>query len=133
MGLDGYVVASHILLICALLGLGHGAIVVRRHPAAVAAVLRSRAVGVASLAALAALVVERAYYVAARFAQDPASLWDAHPAPEALAVLVSLAVFALTTSLGVVTAPDRGRERRKVALAGAALAVAWGATVWLLV
>ncbi|MEM7667734.1 MAG: hypothetical protein AAF317_01110 [Pseudomonadota bacterium] len=43
-----------------------------------------------------ALIIERAYYVTARFLKDKGiNLWDMHPAPEALSLIVACGLYSV--------------------------------------
>jgi hypothetical protein len=66
------------------------------------------------IAAMASLIVERAYYILARLLTlEDIDLWQAHPAPELLSLASAVAVWHVSVAALVATdmmsAPRRGR------------------------
>jgi len=72
------------------------------------------------------LMVERAYYVAARLAAPDVDLWQMHPAPAALSVAVIATLFAAAAPLTL--SGVAGRRARQVRLGWEA---AWVVGLWL--
>ena len=82
------------MLIGALLAVFYHAVELRRVHGSLIALATSRYLRLALIWAIAALIVERVYYVAAPLMNPRGlNLWDAHPAPELLSLSVAIAVW----------------------------------------
>ena len=126
IGADGFVAASHLVAIGALLGVFHVGSRVRQRPEALAIVLSSRRVGFAALLALVSLVIERCYHLAARaLSRSGLDLLQAHPAPEVLALAVAGSIYALAVTAALQTRACFPRTGREAAAQGAALLGIW--------
>jgi hypothetical protein len=79
------------------------------------------------------LSIERLYYLAARFLHgNGVNLWDLHPAPEVLSLIVSVALFGITVPLVRAQSTDQRRCMRRVGWEVIALVSLWLTTVWVL-
>ena len=132
LGWSALTIASHVALIVAVLLL-FSEVVLLRHVLVAAEPGRSRSLFHASALIMAAFVIERLYYVAARLLlPQGVDLWAAHPAPELLSGLVALAVFAAFACLAGLTSPLVSRARGTVTLHATVLGALWGVIAWLL-
>ena len=124
--------ASHVVLVLAVLLLFQEAMMLR-HVIPAAKPARSQRLFFAGAWIMAAFVVERLYYVAARLLLPRGiDLWAMHPAPEFLAALVAAAVFGAFATITGLTSPILGRARATVAIHGASLIAVWAAVAWFL-
>ncbi|WP_226779536.1 hypothetical protein [Oceaniglobus trochenteri] len=129
MGLQysGVTLASHVLLILALLIVFARAQYLRRVEGSLGAMISSSYVRMSVIAVFTALIVERGYYIAARLLSSKGvDLWSAHPAPELLSLGCGLAVWHVSVAAKKVAASN---GRITIVLAGvelAALLCLWG-------
>lgn len=92
--------------------------------------LRTRPLYFGAVAALAVLLVERAYYVVARLMIGEGwDLWKMHPAPEVLSGMVAVSIFIVYV-LAIHAAFGRAVAKRRGVRSGSALALVWCAIGW---
>lgn len=131
LGYNGLTIASHLVMVIILVMLacralrtfhkGLGGIAVQHGLMAVIAI------------ACVALTIERSYYIAARFlrSQD-LNLWELHPAPEILSIVVSVGVYSLMIPLMWAQLMDRQSVMLRVMSEAVLLIVVWFSVVWVL-
>ncbi|WPY94695.1 hypothetical protein T8T21_00790 [Limimaricola variabilis] len=94
LGYSGVTLASHLLLIAAILFVFGRAQSMRFVQDSLPKLVASRYMRAALIAALAVMIVERLYYVGARLLSGQGvNLWNAHPAPEILSFTLAAAVY----------------------------------------
>ncbi|WP_425091991.1 hypothetical protein [Tropicimonas sp. S265A] len=131
MGYNGLTVASHtvmvmLLILIAARGL-HGLSTIRvdRH-------VLDR-MGVALAIACLAIGIERAYYVMARLlARYGEDLWQAHPLPEVLSLVMSLGLYGLMVPIMLHTFETRNAAIRRICLELSGLGLLWLGLAWAL-
>ena len=132
LGWSALTTASHVALIVAVLLL-FSEVMLLRHLLVKREPLRSRSIFYAAAFIMAAVVIERLYYVAARLLVPwNVDLWAAHPAPEILSGLVACAVFAAFIAIAGLTSPLVSRARQTVLIHGTVLIGLWAMIAWLL-
>ena len=134
MGLEwsALTTASHVVLVLSVLLLFQEAMMLR-HVVPAAKPARSQRLFYAGAWIMAAFVVERLYYVAARLLlPEGVDLWAMHPAPEFLSAMVAAAVFGAFATITGLTSPILRRARSTVAIHGAFLVGVWTLVAWFL-
>lgn len=110
-GHSGATIAGHLVLCAALILVFVRAVALRFVEGSLYAVATSAHVRLSLIAAMALLIVERVYYVAARLLEPSGvDLWAAHPAPELLSLGCALAVW--NVSLAAMNAAGSCRSGR---------------------
>ncbi|WP_436399315.1 hypothetical protein [Roseobacter sp. S98] len=128
---NAYTVASHLTLIAILVLL---AVRVLRAPYGT---LLETAMDLGFKATVAigcvALVLERSYYVAARFLMsDGFDLWQMHPAPEVLSVIVALGLYAVMIPVILARAAGPRTAALRITVELSCAAGFWVAIAWVL-
>jgi hypothetical protein len=127
-GQDAFAIASHATMIVVLVLLGYR--VMRLFPD-IQLLTRAESHGLSAALAIAtmAMVIERAYYVAARLlSHHGLNLWSLHPAPEVLSMVVVIGLFLCFVPLRMAT----GEPSRRIWIG---LGVEWIALLlfWVLI
>jgi hypothetical protein len=80
-----------------------------------------------------ALSIERFYYISARFLRSrDLNLWDMHPAPEVLSLIVGIGIYGIMVPLLRAQISDRRRHLSRVAWEVIGLISIWIVAVWVL-
>lgn len=130
LGPSAFVAASHVALIVALLILLVRIVRSLDDRSSREVISRGALPGLGVFAW--AIVVERAYYVAARLLQPHGiDLWQMHPAPQILSMLLVGALYALKVPF-VLAQYARAAAIRSLLIEVALIACLWGGVSWLL-
>lgn len=131
MGQNAYTIASHATMITILTLLAF------RVLAAPHGELMRSAIDLGFKATVAigavALIIERAYYVLARFLKPAGiNLWEMHPAPEALSLLVAFGLYSVMIPLILAGARTRRTGTYKITLEIITACLFWVVIAWAL-
>ncbi|MBW4708642.1 hypothetical protein KX928_12690 [Roseobacter sp. YSTF-M11] len=131
MGLNAYTVASHLTMIAILTVLAF------RVLAAPHGALMQSAIDLGFKATVAigavALIIERTYYVIARFLKSQGiNLWEMHPAPEALSLVVAFGLYSVMIPLILAAARTRKFGLCRIALEISVACTFWAMIAWVL-
>lgn len=126
LGWDALTAASHMALIAACVMLFFNVGRLRFDHDIFARVVGAASVRLSFFGVLTALITERLYYVTARVLHGTEiDLWEAHPAPEMLSMLVAASIASLSTSLSVASSASK--------ITGTTIDVVLIFAVWLIV
>lgn len=130
MGVDAYTLASHVVLILSAVGFFGFVSVLGDNQLKLGGALMARRVGIARIVVFSFFIVERLYYVCARFlTQFGVNLWGAHPAPEVLSFGFAAAIYVLIWALLISHDEPILNLKRVAAGFGVALLTVWCALV----
>lgn len=130
LGMSAVTIASHTIVIMILILGGYRLIRSLEHGVAIRAV-KHHGLTPALASAAVALGVERAYYITARTLRPTGlDLWQMHPAPELLSLIVSVGLYAATAPLVLARMEDLNQALRVFGRDWMIFAAVFGAIVW---
>jgi len=120
LGQNAFTVASHLTMVAILIMLI--ARIVSHRTGQLGAAIGIMAVG---------MIIERLYYVLARFlAPLGVNLWQLHPAPEVLSMVVATGAYGVMVPLIWRSYHPQKKAVQRMCFEVAALSALWGLTVW---